>query len=106
MSLYVRTCPLVKEYSVLPGLVLGNTGKPNDIKIFLSTWCFIVYKQDLGETFQSGCLSDSLMPQTASTTKRVQLSIRWYLLCSHRGTGLPTRMPQPTSAALASKAGN
>lgn len=47
MSLYVRTCPLVKEYLILPGLVLGSTGKPNDIKTFLSTWRFVVYKQDV-----------------------------------------------------------
>lgn len=106
MSLYVRTCPLVKVYSVLPGLVLSNTGKPNDIKTFLSTWHFIVYKQDLGERFQSACFSDYLMLQTASKTKHVQLSIRWYLLRSHRGTGLLARMPQPTSTAVASKAGN
>lgn len=98
VSLYVRTCPLVREHSILPGLVSGNIRKPNDIQTFLSTWCFIVYKQDLGKTLQAAGLNDSLVLETASRAEHAQLGMRWYLLCSHRGTGLLTRMPQPISA--------
>lgn len=84
----------------------GNMRKRNDLNNFLSTQCFTVYKQDLGKASQSECFSDSVVLQRADQTQHVQLSMCWYLLCSHRGTGVLIRMPQPASAAATSKAGN
>lgn len=40
--------------------------KPNDMKSFLSTQCFTVYKQDLGKAWQSECFSGSLVLQRAA----------------------------------------
>lgn len=75
------------------------------LKLFFLLGALLFTSKMLKVSFQSACFGDSLL-QAASKTKHVELSIRWYLFCSHRGTGLLTRMPQPTSAVVASKPGN